>query len=142
VSEDTADSGGAALADESAPPETPEQGLLDHTVGWLSATREKARSVTHLAMAEAKLAAFSIALMAFLGVLAAISVFGAWGLVIAGIVYGLMQAGLPLWVALFGMAILQAVIAWVLWRSAIRLSRHLEFRATRAQILKTEEPTA
>lgn len=112
----------------------PVDGIIGHVAGWLQATRERARSLTHLAIAEARLAALSVALMALFGVLAAVCLLGAWGLLVAGLAHGLVQLGLPLWSVLLLLGIGHILGAWLCWRSAIRLSRHLEFAATRAQI--------
>ncbi len=112
----------------------PVDGIIGHAVGWLQATRERVRSVTHLAIAEARLAALSVALMALFGVLAAVCLLGAWGLLVAGMAHGLVQLGLPLWAVLLILGIGHVLGAWLSWRSAMRLSRHLEFAATRAQI--------
>lgn len=125
---------GSEASDESA------DGIVALMAGWFSATRERARSISRLAMAEAKLAAHSVALMAFLGMLTAVCLLGSWGMLLAGLVYGLYEAGLPLWVALLLVAAANIVAAYLLWRTAIGLSRHLEFNATRAQLQK--EPDA
>jgi hypothetical protein len=112
----------------------PAEGLLGEVAGWLSATRERARSVSQLAAAEAKLAAQSVALMAFLAMLTAVCLLGSWGMLLAGLVYALHQAGLPLWGALVAVALANGVAAYLLWRTALGLSRHLEFSATRAEL--------
>lgn len=112
----------------------PIDGLVGEVLGWLSATRERARSISELAAAEAKLAAQSVALMAFLGMLTAVCLLGSWGMLLAGLVFGLHQLGLPLWGALCVVAFLNGIAAYLLWRTAIGLSRHLEFSATRAEL--------
>ena len=112
----------------------PTGGIIGHAAGWLEATRERATAVTHLAIAEAKLAALSVALMALFGVLAAVCLLGAWGLLVAGLAHALVYLGLPLWAVLLLFGVGHVLAAWVSWRSAMRLSRHLEFAATRAQI--------
>jgi hypothetical protein len=112
----------------------PMDGLVAEVAGWLSATRERARSLSELAAAEAKLAAQSVALMAFLGMLTAVCLLGSWGMLLAGLVYALHQAGLSLWGALFAVALANGVAAYLLWRTALGLSRHLEFSATRAEL--------
>jgi Putative Actinobacterial Holin-X, holin superfamily III len=112
----------------------PMDGLVGEVAGWLSATRERARSISELAAAEAKLAAQSVALMAFLGMLTAVCLLGSWGMLLAGLVYALHQAGFPLWGALFVVGLANGVAAYLLWRAALGLSRHLEFSATRAEL--------
>ncbi len=107
--------------------------------GWLTATRERARAISRLAIAEARLAAHSVALMAFLGMLTAVCLLGSWGMLLAALVYGLHQAGLALWAALLLVAAANIVAAYLLWRTALGLSRHLEFNATRAQLQKEPE---
>lgn len=110
--------------------------VLDHAVGWVQATRSRASALTGLAVAEARLAAVSIVLMAFLGVIAAACLMGAWGLLVAGIVYALLTAGVPVWLALTGMGLLHAVLAVVLWLTVKRLSTRLEFSETRSQLFR------
>lgn len=131
-----------AAADAEPPPGEAPDNILGHAAGWLAATQERARAVGHLAVAEAKLAAMSVALMAFLGVLAAVCLLGAWGLLVAGIVYGLVAAGLALWLSLLAMGVLHIVLAWLLWRTATRLTRHLRFSETRARILPAQDAAA
>ena len=115
-------------------------GLIGHATGWIEATRERARSVTHLALAEARLAALSVVLMAFFGMLAAMCLLGAWGLLVAGIAYALVQAGMSMWVVLLILGAGHLLLAWLLWRSAMRLTRNLEFAATRARIRPQTPP--
>jgi hypothetical protein len=122
----------ATKTDDAEP--APADGLIGHATGWIEATRERARSVTHLALAEARLAALSVVMMAFFGMLAAMCLLGAWGLLVAGVAYALVQAGMSLWVALLLLGAGHLLLAWLLWRSAMRLTRHLEFAATRARI--------
>ncbi len=117
------------------------EGIVELATGWVMATRERARSLAQLAFAEAKLAAHSVALMAFLGMLTAVCLLGSWGMLLAGLVYGLHQAGLPLWVALLLVAGANIVAAYLLWRSALGLWKHLEFNATRAQLQKERDAT-
>lgn len=112
--------------------------VLNHAAGWVAATRDRAAAVTHLAVAEARLAAISVVLMAFLGVVAAACLMGAWGLLVAGIVYALLSAGVPVWLALTGMGLLHALLAVLLWLTVKRLSKHLEFNATRSQLFRNQ----
>ncbi|HEX5787266.1 MAG TPA: phage holin family protein [Woeseiaceae bacterium] len=124
----------AGVRDEAEP-----DNIIGHATGWLAATRERARAVGHLAVAEARLAATSVAVMAGLGVLAAVCLLAAWGLLVAGVVYGLVQAGLALWLALLAMGGLHILAAWLLWRTATKLTRHLQFAETRARIRPAPE---
>ena len=101
---------------------------------WLSTTGDRVGAVTRLAMAEARLAAISAALMAFLAVLAALFVFAAWGLAIAGVVHVFLGLGAARWAALLGIAVLHIAGAMMLWTAAMRLGRHVEFRATQRQL--------
>lgn len=102
---------------------------------WLATKGSRARTLTQLAFAEARLAAISVALMTFLGMLAAIFIFAAWGLGIAGLVIGLAGAGIPLWVLITGLAFAHGLIAYALWRVTMRLGENVEFRATRRQVV-------
>lgn len=106
---------------------------------WLSTTGKRVSAVTELAMAEARLAAISVALMAFLALLAALFVFAAWGLGIAGVVHIFLDSGVTLWVVLLAIAVVHVVGAVVLWAAAMRLGRHVEFRATQQQLFKSED---
>lgn len=71
-------------------------GIATLAASWASAAGLRVKLISELALAEAKLAAISIALMAFLAMLAAAFVLGAWGLLIAGLVHGLVQLQLSL----------------------------------------------
>ena len=93
--------------------------------------------MTRLAVAEARLAAISAALMAFLAVLSALFVFAAWGLGIAGIVHLFLDLGVTLWVVLLAIAIVHILGAVLLWSTAMRLGRHVEFRATQRQLFES-----
>jgi len=108
--------------------------VTDHAAGWFSSARSRAGAMTSLVMAEAKLAAMSAALMIFLAVAAAVCVLSAWGLALAGLAYGLIVWGLPVWSALLVLVVLLAIAAALLWRAAMKASRHLEFSATREQL--------
>lgn len=108
-------------------------GIEEHAKGWLKATRSRANSIARLAVAEAKLAATSIALMAFLGMLAAGFAFGAWALAVVVALQFLDSQDIPLWIATLTLALAHAVAARILWRSALNLSSKLEFQLTREQ---------
>lgn len=106
---------------------------------WLSAKLSRAGSLTQLALAEARLAAMSVALMTFLALLAALFAFTAWALAIAGAVSALLATGLALWIILLGVALLHIVLAVSAWKVAMRLGQNVEFRATRKQLGKIQE---
>jgi ABC-type nickel/cobalt efflux system permease component RcnA len=108
---------------------------------WMSATNSRIRITTELALAEARLAAISVTLMVLMGTLSAVFVLGAWGLVVAGLVYALLQFGISLWLTLISLGLLHALGAWLLWRGAVKLSCHLNFSATRQQFRNSQEVT-
>ena len=90
---DSAQSNGAAdAAKPSAPDRDHDQdqdleSVVAHVAGWFAAYRARIRLLGELALAEARLAATSVALMAFLGTVAAVFVLSAWGLIVAGLVF-------------------------------------------------------
>jgi hypothetical protein len=106
---------------------------------WMSTTSSRIRLTTELAFAEARLAAISLTLMVLMGMLSALFILGAWGLVVAGLVAAALQFGISLWLTLAALSVLHALGAWLLWRGAVRLGRYLEFAATRQQIKKVQE---
>lgn len=125
----------APLPDESpnaAPHSSASIGEL--VADWLSTTGDRIGAVTRLAMAEARLAAISAALMAFLAVLAALFVFAAWGLGVAGVVHAFIDMGAALWAVLLSIAVVHVLGAIALWATAMRLGRYVEFRATQRQL--------
>jgi ABC-type nickel/cobalt efflux system permease component RcnA len=107
--------------------------------GWMSATSSRIRITTELAFAEARLAAISLTLMVLMGVLSALFIFCAWGLVVAGLVAVALKFGISLWITLASLGLLHALGAWLLWRGAVRLGRYLEFAATRQQFQQVQE---
>lgn len=109
--------------------------IVELAADWLSAASSRVKLTTELAMAEAKLAAISLALMAFLGVIAALFVVGAWGLVVAGIVAGLVQAGMSLWISLAIVGVIHVFLAFLILRAALGLGDHMKFSATRRQFM-------
>lgn len=125
---------------ESVPNSVPETASITTIVAdWMSATNSRIRITTELAFAEARLAAISVTLMVLMGTLSAVFVLGAWGLVVAGLVYALLQFGIPLWLILISLGLLHALAAWLLWRGAVKLSSHLNFAATRQQFRHSQE---
>ncbi len=105
-----------------------------------SASVRRAKLLSKLALAEARLAATSLALMAFLAMLAAAFVLGAWSLLMAGLVHGLLQLQVPLWPLLLALAGLHVLLATLAWRFVLALSGNLEFNHTRSQIAGPVEP--
>ncbi|HET6565921.1 MAG TPA: hypothetical protein VFG52_10950 [Xanthomonadales bacterium] len=103
-------------------------------VEWAFTAGQRVKLISELALAEAKLAAISLALMAFLAMLAAAFVLGTWGLLMAGLIYGLLQLQVPLWPLLLVLGGLHALLATLAWRAAVALSNNLEFGHTRGQI--------
>ncbi len=107
--------------------------VVSLAASWVSAVSTRIRLITELALAEAKLAAISVVLMMFLAILAAAFMFGAWGFLMAGLVLGLVQLQLPLWPVLLVLGGLHFLIAAIAWRVADRLSKNLEFPASKEQ---------
>ena len=125
---------------EAAPGATVESASIATLVAdWMSATSSRIRFTTELAFAEARLAAISVALMVLMGMLSAVFILGAWGLIVAGLVVAISKFGISLWITLLSLSLLHALGAWLLWRGVVRLSRHLEFSATRQQFQKVQE---
>lgn len=115
-----------------------ERTVADHAKGWLSATKDRAQALTELAFAEARLAAVSVAMMAFFGVLAAVFVLGAWGLLIAALVQLLTAQGIAAWLVMGVLALVHIVAAFLFWRAIMKLSSNVEFTATREQLTGKE----
>ena len=128
-----------ATPDAGAPPEA---SLFELAGDWVVAAGSRARCTARLALAEARLAATSMALMLVLAIVAAGFVLSGWGLLMASLVSGLLAWGVPAWSALAALAALHAVGAWLLLRWIARLSVHLELPATRRQLgaVQAEQP--
>jgi hypothetical protein len=118
---------------EDAERTTDEQNIATIAVGWLTSIPARVHVAAELALAEARLAAVSVAVMIFLATLAALLVLSAWGLMLAGVVHSLVQAGLPLGAILAGIAVVHLLVAVFLTIGAMRMGENLRFRATRAQ---------
>lgn len=114
-------------------------GLIALATHWVATAGSRVKVMVELALAEARLAAISVALMAFLGMLAAAFVLGAWALMIAGLIYGLVQLGLPVWPILLGLCVVHVLIAALAWRGAVYLSNNLEFPTTRKHFSDNQE---
>jgi len=108
--------------------------IINLVAAWVAATGSRIKLTAELALAEAKLAAISISLMVFLAMLAAAFILGAWGLLMAGVVLGLLHLQLPLWPILLVLGGLHVLIAAAAWQAALYLSRNLEFPETREQL--------
>ena len=108
--------------------------IINLVAAWVAATGSRIKLTAELALAEAKLAAISICLMVFLAMLAAAFILGAWGLLMAGVVLGLLHLQLPLWPILLVLGGLHVLIAAAAWQTALYLSRNLEFPETREQL--------
>lgn len=117
-------------AENQVPAET-DQRIAQLLSDWIDTAGLRLRGSLRLAMAETKLAVTTFALMIFLVVLAAGALVLGWVLLLAALVQILALLGLQLALAIAVMAVLHFVLAWGLWRLANRLSRHMEFRATR-----------
>lgn len=115
-----------------------ENSVASHATGWLSASQSRASSVAHLALAEAKLAAISVAMMAFFGALAAAFAVGAWGLGVAAVLQLLAKQDISLWLAMLVMGLAHVIAAMFFWRAAKNLCGNLEFNATRSQFSSAE----
>ena len=111
-----------------------EANIAELATGWVHAAGSRIKATAELALAETRLAVMSVVLMLLLSIVAAVFVLGAWGLLIAGIVTGLMQLGVPAWMTMLALGIVHVVCAWVLLRWMGRLSVHLELPATRRQL--------
>lgn len=112
--------------------------VATHARGWLAATEARAGAVAKLAVAEAKLAALSVAMMAFFGTLAAAFTLVAWGLGVAAVIRLLSDLEVSVWAAMLSMALVHVVAAALLWRAAKKLGDNLEFSATRRQIVRPQ----
>ncbi|MEQ8207988.1 MAG: hypothetical protein RIA65_17555 [Woeseia sp.] len=134
---DSAITSDAADAAEPSDPVADSESVATHVAGWFAAHRARIRIISELALAEAKLAATSVALMAFLGTIAAILVLTAWGLIVAGGIFALLAAGAPLWAMLVVLAVGHLLVAGLLARKVLTLSKHMGFVATREQLQAT-----
>jgi len=111
----------------------------EHSRGWLAAAQSRAHSLARLAIAETKLAAISIAMMAFFGALAAGFIIIAWALVVAAALQFLTTQDISLWVAMLSLALVHGIAAAFLWRSAAKLGDNLEFKVTRGELANVKD---
>lgn len=121
--------------------ESDDTGLISLASHWAATTGSRVKVMVELVLAEAKLAAISVALMAMLAMLAAAFVLGAWALMVAGLIYGLIQLGLPVWPILIGLCLMHVGVAYLAWRGAVNLSNNLEFPTTRKHFSDKQEAT-
>lgn len=123
-----------AAASAQQPQGCDEAGILEAASGWLEAVASRFRSTARLALAEVRLAAMSVVLMVVLGLIAAVFTLGAWGLLMAGAVMGLIAAGMSLWVALVLLGAAHVAITVVLIHWIRGLSMSLELPTTRQRL--------
>lgn len=110
-----------------------EASIAELLANWVTIVRTRIRTTVELAAAEVKLAAMSFVLMNVFAVALAILALSGWGLLLAGMVVGLLSAGISLWIILVSAAVLHLALAYVLWRSIVRLSAHLNLTATQPE---------
>ncbi len=130
------------LKERQAPAEARDSAsIIELASDWMSAASSRVKLTTELAVAEARLAATSVALMAFLGMVAALFAVGAWGMVVAGIIAGMVKLGLSLWISLAIIGAVHLLATVLIWRAAMRLGDHVTFAATRRQLSKPGDET-
>jgi uncharacterized membrane protein YqjE len=111
-----------------------EQPLVSQFSEWTETLGLRLRGSVRLALAETKLAFTTFVMMICLVVLAAGALILAWALLLVAAVQALALAGLQLLASMIVVAGLHVLLAWGLWRLANRLSKHMEFRATRKML--------
>ena len=119
---------------------SPEAGITELALTWVSAAGSRVRNTAQLALAEARLAAMSVVLMVLLAIVAAVFLLGAWGMLMAGVVTGILELGVPIWTVLLGLGVIHLLCAWLLIRWTLKLSVHLELPATRRQLCGAAAP--
>lgn len=124
-------------AESGAVPES--ASILSLVAEWMSAASSRFRVASELAFAEARLAALSVTLMVFMGMLSALLVLVSWALIVAGVVAAAVQSGIALWLTLTSLSLVHAFGAWMLWNGAVKLSHYLNFSATRQQFRHLQE---
>lgn len=112
----------------------PEASIADLASTWVSAAGSRVRNTARLALAEARLAAMSVVLMVLLAIIAAVFLLGAWGMLMAGVVTGINELGVPIWTTLLALGVTHLLCAWLLIRLTLKLSVYLELPATRRQL--------
>ena len=119
---------------------SPEVGVTELALSWVSAAGSRVRNTAQLALAEARLAAMSVVLMVLLAIVAAVFLLGAWGMLIAGVVTAILELGVPIWTILLALGLIHLLCAWLLIRWTLKLSVHLEMPATRRQLRGATAP--
>jgi uncharacterized membrane protein YqjE len=118
----------------------PAASIAELATTWVSATGSRVKDTAQLALAEARLAAMSVVLMVLLAIVAAVFLLGAWGMLMAGVVTGINELGVPIWITLLALGVTHLLCAWLLIRLALKLSVHLELPATRRQLRGVAAP--
>jgi hypothetical protein len=128
------DTAATTCADNRSPGASAEPSVVDLTAGWLESAQGRAKYLTRLAAAEARLAATSLVVIIALAIVVALLVVGSWGMVVAGTTLAATAAGAPLWAMLGGWALVHLVVAGGLIRYVFRLGGNLQFAKTRAHM--------
>jgi uncharacterized membrane protein YqjE len=118
----------------------PAASIAELATTWVSAAGSRVKDTAQLALAEARLAAMSVALMVLLAIIAAVFLLGAWGMLMAGVVTGINELGVPIWITLLALGVTHLLCAWLLIRLTLKLSVHLELPATRRQLRGVAAP--
>lgn len=108
------------------------------TAELAGAVRRLAADAAALIAADARLAGVSLVAMINGLIFAGLCMLTGWGLLVAFVVWGLVASGLTPGPVLGALAVLHVVLGVVLWRRTARLARHLEFEATRRQLLRSD----
>ncbi len=137
---------GESQQQEQAEQERQEPGLSELAAEWVEAVGGRIRTSADLVLAETKLALSTFLFMIFLAILAAGAVLFAWGFLMLALARIPTAFGVPPSVSALVMFGIHLLLAFVLWRIANGLSRHMEFRATRQMFaaradIATEEKT-
>ncbi|HEY8554128.1 MAG TPA: phage holin family protein [Burkholderiales bacterium] len=128
----TAHRGGDAAAPLEAPPRV---GAKASLTGLAATAARSARDLVghtlEIALLESRLAGTALATMAGLGFAALVLVLSVWGLLLAAAAYGLMLSGLGPARAMLLLALINLIAAGVLVFVLLRLTKRLNFSATR-----------
>ncbi|HEX5421092.1 MAG TPA: hypothetical protein VFY39_13945 [Gammaproteobacteria bacterium] len=104
-----------------------------------AAVKLRLRHTLELAAAAAGLAAMSGVSMLIMAIVASALLIVAWLLVVAVVAYVIVRAGVP-WPAIgLALAAVHLIIAYFLYRSALRLSRDLTLPALRSVLFPAED---
>lgn len=121
-----------------ADPEAGGQGTAAAAAAVVSNTLNLARDIIDLAAAELRLAALSGVTMLMLVIVTAALLVVGWVFIAAVIAYALVQLGLPWPAAGLLVAAAHGTIAYLLWRTIVRLSRSLTLPELRRSVLSRE----